>query len=163
MKVLQSSAKLQAQTLVSQFTSSTMDRLFLLQTYCEEINGGSAQIDGQKDLEEAQSLADTIKIGALPLTLNELSSQVVGAQLGTDALRTSMIAGAIGLCIIFLILIIFFRFPGFLATDCTLHIHNYGAVLPEHTSYHTDTARYRRYYPVHWYGGGCKCNYLHSY
>lgn len=81
----------------------------------QQINGGSAQIDGQKDLEEAQSLADTIKIGALPLTLNELSSQVVGAQLGTDALRTSMIAGAIGLCIIFLILIIFFRFPGFLA------------------------------------------------
>ena len=81
----------------------------------EQISGGSAQIDGMKDFEEASNLASTIKIGALPLTLKELSSQVVGAKLGTDALRTSLIAGAIGLCIIFLLMIIIFRFPGFIA------------------------------------------------
>lgn len=82
----------------------------------EQISGGSAQIDGMDDFEEASSLASTIKIGALPLTLKELSSQVVGAKLGTDALRTSLIAGAIGLCIIFLLMIIIFRFPGFIAS-----------------------------------------------
>ena len=81
----------------------------------EQISGGSAQIDGMKDFEEASNLASTIKIGALPLTLKELSSQVVGAKLGTDALRTSLIAGEIGLCIIFLLMIIIFRFPGFIA------------------------------------------------
>ncbi len=81
----------------------------------EQISGGSAQIDGMDDYEEANDLASTIKIGALPLTLKELSSQVVGAKLGTDALRTSLIAGAIGLGLIFLLMIIIFRFPGFIA------------------------------------------------
>lgn len=81
----------------------------------EQISGGSAQIDGMADYDEASNLANTIKIGALPLTLSELSSQVVGAKLGTDALRTSLIAGAIGLCLIFLLMIIIFRFPGFIS------------------------------------------------
>ena len=81
----------------------------------EQISGGSAQIDGMDDFDEASNLASTIKIGALPLTLEELSSQVVGAKLGSDALETSLFAGAIGLGIIFLLMIIIFRFPGFLA------------------------------------------------
>ena len=66
-------------------------------TVRERISGGSAQIDGMADYDEASNLANTIKIGALPLTLSELSSQIVGAKLGSDALRTSLIAGAIGL------------------------------------------------------------------
>ena len=81
-----------------------------------QISGGSAQIEGTFTYEEADDLASTIKIGALPLTLTELSSQVVGAKLGSDALRTSLIAGAIGLGFIFLIMIIVFRFPGFIAS-----------------------------------------------
>ena len=81
----------------------------------EQISGGSAQIDGMDDFEEASDLASTIKIGALPLTLEELSSQVVGAKLGSDALETSLFAGAIGLGIIFLLMIIIFRFPGFIS------------------------------------------------
>ena len=81
----------------------------------EQISGGNAQIDGMEGYEEASNLASTIKIGALPLTLKELSSQVVGAKLGSDALRTSLIAGAIGLGLIFLLMIIVFRLPGFIA------------------------------------------------
>ena len=81
----------------------------------EQINGGSAQIDGMDDYEEASDLANTIKIGALPLTLTELSSQVVGAKLGSDALRTSLWAGLIGLILIFVLMTIVFRFPGFLS------------------------------------------------
>ncbi len=84
-------------------------------TVREQINGGSAQIDGMADFEEASNLASTIKIGALPLTLSELSSQVVGAKLGSDALRTSLMAGAVGLCLIFLLMIVIFRLPGFIA------------------------------------------------
>lgn len=85
-------------------------------TVREQISGGSAQIDSMDDLEEASTLASTIKIGALPLTLKELSSQVVGPKLGSDALHTSLIAGAIGLCIIFLLMIIIFRLPGLVAS-----------------------------------------------
>lgn len=80
------------------------------------ITDGSAVIEGQESIEEAKQLASTIKIGALPLTLSELRSQVVGAKLGNDAVDTSVIAGLIGICIIFLILIVVFRFPGFLAS-----------------------------------------------
>ncbi len=81
----------------------------------DAILGGSAQIDGQESLEEARTLASTIKIGALPLTLSELRSQVVGAKLGNDAIHTALIAGAIGILIIFLIMIVVYRFPGFVA------------------------------------------------
>ena len=85
-------------------------------TVNEAINGGTAEINGIGSYEEAESLASTIKIGALPLTLRELRSQVVGAKLGSDAVNTSLLAGAIGLGIVFLIMIIVFRFPGFLAS-----------------------------------------------
>ncbi len=85
-------------------------------TVQEAITGGSAEINNISSYEEAESLASTIKIGALPLTLKELRSQVVGAKLGSDAVSTSLKAGAIGLGIVFLIMIIVFRFPGFLAS-----------------------------------------------
>lgn len=82
----------------------------------EAITGGSAEINGIDSYEEAENLASTIKIGALPLTLRELRSQVVGAKLGSDAVDTSLLAGAIGLGLVFLIMIIVFRFPGFIAS-----------------------------------------------
>ncbi len=85
-------------------------------TVNEAITGGSAEINNISSYEEAESLANTIKIGALPLTLKELRSQVVGAKLGSDAVETSLLAGAIGLGIVFLIMIIIFRFPGFVAS-----------------------------------------------
>ena len=75
------------------------------------------------DFDEASNLASTIKIGALPLTLSELRSQVVGAKLGTDALRTSLIAGAIGLCIIFL-LMIYIQIPGIHISYSTFCIYS---------------------------------------
>ncbi len=85
-------------------------------TVNEAITGGNAEINNISTYEEAESLASTIKIGALPLTLKELRSQVVGAKLGNDAVSTSLLAGAIGLGIVFLIMIIVFRFPGFIAS-----------------------------------------------
>ena len=85
-------------------------------TVNEAITSGNAEINNISSYEEAESLASTIKIGALPLTLKELRSQVVGAKLGSDAVSTSLLAGAIGLGIVFLIMIIVFRFPGFLAS-----------------------------------------------
>ena len=85
-------------------------------TVNEAITSGNAEINNISSYEEAESLASTIKIGALPLTLKELRSQVVGAKLGSDAVSTSLLAGGIGLGIVFLIMIIVFRFPGFLAS-----------------------------------------------
>ena len=79
------------------------------------ITDGECVIENMESYESAEELASTIRIGALPLTLTELRSNVVGAKLGQDAIRTSLIAGAIGLVLIFLFMTIVYRFPGFLA------------------------------------------------
>ena len=78
----------------------------------EQISGGKAQISGMKDLEEAQNLASYIRIGSLSLELEELRSSVVAAQLGEEAISTSVMAGAIGLIIVILFMIIAYRVPG---------------------------------------------------
>ncbi len=81
----------------------------------EAITGGKAQIDGQANLEEAEALASNIRIGALTLSLDEISHNVQSAQLGNDALAKSIQAGIIGFIIIFLFLLLVYRIPGFAA------------------------------------------------
>ena len=81
----------------------------------EEISGGKAQISGMSDLEEAQNLASYIRIGSLGLELEELRSSVVAAQLGEEAISTSVLAGAIGLIIVIIFMIIVYRVPGVVA------------------------------------------------
>lgn len=79
------------------------------------ITEGECVIENMESFESAEELASTIRIGALPLTLTEMRSNVVGAKLGQDAIRTSLIAGAIGLVVIFLFMTLLYRLPGFLA------------------------------------------------
>ena len=79
------------------------------------ITGGSAVINGMADDEEAEQLAQTIRIGALPLTLEELRSNEVGATLGKDALSTTLKAGAIGMGVIAVIMIGLYLLPGFIS------------------------------------------------
>ena len=67
------------------------------------------------DLEEAQNLASYIRIGSLGLELEELRSSVVAAQLGEEAISTSVLAGAIGLIIVIIFMIIAYRIPGIVA------------------------------------------------
>lgn len=81
-----------------------------------EITNGEAVISGQSSFEEAENLASTIRIGALPLELNEIRSNVVGAKLGAEALRSSLIAGLIGLIIVLLFMSIYYRVPGIAAS-----------------------------------------------
>ena len=81
----------------------------------EAITGGQAQITGMADVEEAQNLASYIRIGSLSLELEELRSSVVAAQLGEEAISTSVMAGAIGLVIVILFMILVYRIPGFVA------------------------------------------------
>ncbi|SHI33656.1 preprotein translocase subunit SecD [Clostridium cavendishii DSM 21758] len=81
----------------------------------EPILGGEASISGSKSLQEAKKLAALINGGALPLPVKTASVQTVGAQLGADALPNAMKAGVVGIGIIFLFLILYYRVPGFLA------------------------------------------------
>ena len=79
------------------------------------ISDGKAEISGQKDIDEAKELASIIRIGSLKLELEELRSNVVGAQLGQTAIKTSLIAGGIGLVIVALFMIIVYALPGLVA------------------------------------------------
>lgn len=76
------------------------------------ITDGNAQISPMESYERAENLASTIRIGGLKLELEELHSKVVGAQLGVDAIRTSLLAGVIGICIVMLFMIVVYRIPG---------------------------------------------------
>ena len=80
------------------------------------LTDGKAIITGEKSFESAKNLASMIRIGGLKLQLNELRSNVVGAQLGSDAINTSLIAAAVGFVLIALFMIVFFRILGFSAT-----------------------------------------------
>ena len=85
------------------------------------ITGGKAQIE-QSNYKDAEILATTIRIGALPLELEEIRSNIVGAKLGEEAIKTSLIAGAIGLAIVMIFMIIYYRIPG-LAASLALAIY----------------------------------------
>ncbi len=85
-------------------------------TVKEAITSGSCQIDGMASLEEARELASFIRIGGLNLELTEIRSSVVAAQLGVDAICTSLIAAIIGLIVIMIFMIIVYRVPGVVAS-----------------------------------------------
>jgi len=74
---------------------------------------GQAQISPMSSYEEAESLASTIRIGGLKLELEELHSKVVGAQLGVEAISTSLKAAVIGLVIVFVFMIAVYFLSGF--------------------------------------------------
>ena len=79
------------------------------------ITDGRAVITGENSIEEAENLASTIRIGGLKVELERLRSQIVGAQLGQDAIRTSKFAGMIGFALVALFMIVVYLLPGFAA------------------------------------------------
>ena len=79
------------------------------------ITAGKAVIEGANSIEDAKALATTLRIGSLTLTLHEISSQVVGATLGSSAIHTSLIAGGIGLALVIIFMIIVYALPGLVA------------------------------------------------
>lgn len=76
------------------------------------LTDGKAQITGMGSFEEAEKLASQIRIGGLKLELEELRSNVVGAQLGEEAVKTSLQAAMFGLIIIAIFMIVVYRLPG---------------------------------------------------
>ena len=76
---------------------------------------GDCQISGNFTEEEARTLANLINSGSLPVKMTEISSNVVSAEFGSDALEKTAMAGVIGVALIALFLIIRYRLPGMLA------------------------------------------------
>ena len=85
-----------------------------------EITNGQAVITGESTIEDAENLASTIRIGGLKVELEELRSNVVGAQLGQSAITTSLRAGAIGLALVIIFIIAVYFLPGVAASFALL-------------------------------------------
>lgn len=80
------------------------------------ITGGQAQITGNFNSGSAQNLATLLNSGSLPVTLTPISSSDVGATLGADSIRQSLLAGALGLLVVIIFMIALYRLPGLLAS-----------------------------------------------
>ncbi|MBD3282614.1 MAG: protein translocase subunit SecD [Candidatus Portnoybacteria bacterium] len=81
----------------------------------QEIAGGRAQITGNFTIEEAKQLAQRLNAGALPVPIELISQQSIGASLGEKSLNKSLEAAIIGLIAVALFMIIYYRLPGILA------------------------------------------------
>lgn len=79
------------------------------------ISDGQGYIEGMETVDVAKKLASNIRIGALPVELEEITSQVVGATLGQSAISTSVKAGIIGFVILFIFMLVYYRVPGIAA------------------------------------------------
>ncbi|AWT41993.1 MULTISPECIES: protein translocase subunit SecD [Streptomyces] len=86
----------------------------------QALTGGSAEISGNFDQKEAQSLANMLSYGALPLTFKEDSVTTVTAALGGDQLHAGLIAGAIGLALVVIYLLLYYRGLSFIAVASLL-------------------------------------------
>ncbi len=88
----------------------------------QTISGGNCVITGSFTYDQANSLATSIRLGVLKLTLTEVQSSVVGARLGEDAVGTSLLAAAIGFVIVVIFMIAFYRIQG-LASGIALALY----------------------------------------
>jgi protein-export membrane protein SecD len=84
-------------------------------TVNSKITGGSASISGQFSVEEAKLLVTRLNSGALPVPINLISQKTVEASLGSKSIANSLMAGLIGLLLVSLFMIIFYRLPGLLS------------------------------------------------
>ncbi|MCL6615856.1 MAG: protein translocase subunit SecDF [Anoxybacillus ayderensis] len=90
----------------------------------EVFNQTDVSIVGNFTVEEARQLADLLNAGALPVELKEIYSTSVGAQFGEQALQKTIFAGIIGIALVFLFMILFYRLPGIVAV-VTLSVYIY--------------------------------------
>ncbi|MDQ1144906.1 protein-export membrane protein SecD/preprotein translocase SecF subunit [Bacillus sp. SORGH_AS 510] len=91
-------------------------------------NQDSVSIVGSFTADEAKTLASLLNAGSLPVKLKEVYSTSVGAKFGEQALNDTILAGIIGIAVIYLFMIFYYRFPGFIAT-VTLSIYIYLVLL----------------------------------
>lgn len=91
------------------------DEMLTNPTVSAVITNGKATITGSETLEEASRQANIIKSGALPVTLEAVEFKTVGATLGSNALPLSMKAGAVGISLVLLFMLVYYRGPGLMA------------------------------------------------
>ncbi len=80
------------------------------------ITSGSGQITGSFTSDSANALAAQLKYGSLPVPIKVVQSRTVGATLGEESVRKSLLAGYIGLGVVIIFMLLYYRLPGFIAT-----------------------------------------------
>ncbi len=99
-----------------QFLGIVLDKVVISSPQIDEpITGGSGIISGSFTRESANDLAIKLRFGSLPIPFKVVESRVVGPTLGQDSLQKSLVAGLIGIAVVFLFMGIFYRVPGMLA------------------------------------------------
>lgn len=82
----------------------------------EKIDSESAIISGNFDLQSAKTLAIQLNAGALPVPITLVSQNNIGATLGTEAVQKSIVAGVLGVLLVILFMLVYYRLPGLLAS-----------------------------------------------
>lgn len=113
-------AKLTQDNLKKQIAIVLDNRIVSAPTVQSEITDGKAIITGQKDIKEAKKLADRLNEGMLPIPAKVIGQQNVGATLGAQSVKKSLIAGVIGLILIALFMVIHYKLPGVVAVIALL-------------------------------------------
>jgi len=80
------------------------------------ITTGDGQITGSFTADSANSLAAQLRYGSLPVPIKVVESRTVGATLGEESVRKSLMAGSIGLAVVIVFMLLYYRLPGFIAT-----------------------------------------------
>lgn len=100
---------------VNEYMTITLDKKVINSAIIQSAINGQGEITGTFTQQDAQNIVTLLKYGALPISFSVVSQQTVGATLGTDSIRKSIIAGGIGLGIVILFMLFYYRLPGILA------------------------------------------------
>jgi preprotein translocase subunit SecD len=101
---------------VNKVLTITLDkRVISAPTINSAITGGSGQITGSFTADEANALAIQLRYGSLPIPVKVVESRTVGATLGEESVQKSLTAGYIGLSVVILFMLFYYRLPGFVA------------------------------------------------
>ena len=108
---------------INQYLAIVLDkRVISVPTISNKITGGQGIIQGKFTQDSANSLAIQLRYGSLPIPIKVVESQSVGATLGAESVSRSEVAGIIGLLIVILFMVVYYRLPGFIA-DLALMVY----------------------------------------
>jgi protein-export membrane protein SecD len=100
---------------IGKFLAIVMDKTILSAPVIQARITDAGIIEGDFTVEEAQNLAIQMKYGALPVPLKVIDVRTVGPSLGEDSIRRSLLAGTIGVIVVLLFMLAYYRLPGFIA------------------------------------------------
>ena len=100
---------------IGQVMTITLDKQVVTSATIQSAITGAGEITGSFTQAQAQETVNTLKYGSLPIALQKDSENVVNATLGSDTISKSILAGIIGISIVAVFMLLYYRLPGFLA------------------------------------------------